>query len=83
MSLSSPLKYIVSMWRAFKISPPIEKKSDIQGNDHDEVDYRGIVARYARGNVLLQLGRFSTEGDIKARKNAIRSFELDVDDTDQ
>lgn len=45
-------------------------------NDDIKVDVRGIVARFSRGNPLLQLGNYITERDIAARRNDVCSYDF-------
>lgn len=39
-------------------------------------DARLLVAKYSRGNVSLQLGRFTTEEEVAERRESLRDYKF-------
>lgn len=54
----------------FSFIPP---KPPVHGDEEERALQREAVRRVASGNVLLQLGRFTTEEDIRAAKKRLLS----------
>ncbi len=44
--------------------------------DESQADAKALVARYARGNVALQRGRYVTAEEKKARKEKVLSMKF-------
>lgn len=53
-----------------------EREAHDAPDDDIKVDVRDIVARFSRGNPLLQLGNYITERDIAARRNDVCGYDF-------